>query len=235
MLLGSEALQNLAKAKVAVIGLGGVGSYATEMLVRSGVGHLKLVDCDRVAPSNLNRQLQALHSTLGRWKAEVLAERAKDINPEVVVEPINTFMARENRLELLRDCDYIVDAVDSLGPKTGLIEDAINNNWRIISVMGAAGRVDPACISIGDLSMVHGCPLAARVRRYLHRRGWQKGHLCVWSSEQPVKPVPVEQTGADNTVERGRPRGLQASWSCIPAIMGIWAASHVLRELGRQR
>lgn len=232
LLLGEEAMQKLKNAKVAVMGLGGVGAAALEILARSGIGHLLLVDFDQVSASNLNRQLIALHSTLGRDKTEVAKERVLDINPQCEVEIFTGWCAAESRRGLLMRIDYVLDAIDSLGPKVGLLEDALNLHRPIISVMGAGGRVDPACIKIGDIAESYNCSLAKRVRKYLHRRGINDGLKCVYSSEPAQKPQNLHPEDIfEWGNKRGRPRVTQSSVSYLPIMMGVTAASCVVRDI----
>jgi len=232
ILIGKDNIAALKTKRVAVIGLGGVGSYAAEALARAGIGHFLLIDFDVVNLSNLNRQLLALHSTIGQSKTELMKQRILDINPEVEVEVINTFLAQENRAEIVKDLDYIIDAIDSLGPKIGLIEYAIKSRINIISVMGAGNRLDPSFIQISLLSKSWNCPLAKRVRKFLHRRNVDIDIPVVYSSEKPIKPIPEEENEADEIImHRGRQRNTVGSISYMPAIMGMQAASYVIRAL----
>jgi tRNA A37 threonylcarbamoyladenosine dehydratase len=265
ILIGSEALSKLHFARVAVIGLGGVGSYAAEALARAGIGKFLLIDFDVVNLSNLNRQLLALHSSLDQPKTELLRQRILDINPDADVEICNTFLAQENRAAILgkpaviqgnsgafaesvipaqaeiqnsepqsdtQPLDYILDAIDSLGPKIGLIEYAIKNGFRIISVMGAGNRLDPSQIQISTLSKSWNCPLAKRVRKFLRRRGVTTDYPVIFSSETPIKPIEDEETEADEIIiHRGRERKIIGSISYMPAILGMMAASVVIRDL----
>ncbi|MDZ4120849.1 MAG: tRNA threonylcarbamoyladenosine dehydratase [Candidatus Cloacimonadaceae bacterium] len=231
LLIGADGLEKLKQSRVAVIGLGGVGSYAVEALVRAGVGSFLIVDFDVVNLTNLNRQLLALHNTIGKSKVDVMLERILSINPQVEVEIQNVFCAQENRHEIIKDVDYIIDAIDSLGPKIGLIEYAIKNELKIISVMGAGNRLDPSKICITDISKSHNCPLAKRVRKFLRRRGVNGGFPCVFSSESAIVPDEDEDTPDEIIIHRGRERKTVGSISYMPAIMGMMAASWVIREI----
>lgn len=234
ILISPENVQKLHQIRVAVIGLGGVGSYAVEALARAGVGSFLIIDFDFVNLSNLNRQLLALQSTIGKPKTQVMKQRILEINPSAEVEIVNEFLAQDNRDKYLKDLDYIIDAIDSLGPKVGLLEYAISNNLNVISVMGAGNRLDPAQIHISKLSQSWNCPLAKRVRKYLRRRGVPIDLPVVYSSEKPIKPDNEEDDEADEIIiQRGRQRQTIGSISYMPAIMGMMAASFVIRDLLR--
>ena len=235
ILIGDEGYDKLHSARVAVVGLGGVGSYAAEALVRAGVGRFLLIDFDIVNLTNLNRQLLAIHSNIGKSKTALMRERMLDINPDCEIEVQNVFLAEENRQEVLTDVEYMIDAIDSLGPKIGLLDYAIKNGIKVISVMGAGNRLDPTKIEISDISKSHYCPLAKRVRKFLGRRGIRGGFPCVYSSEQPIKPEEDEETPDELIIHRGRERKTVGSISYMPSIMGMMAASWVIREiLGRE-
>ncbi|HNX00286.1 MAG TPA: tRNA threonylcarbamoyladenosine dehydratase [Candidatus Cloacimonadota bacterium] len=232
LLFGSDAIKKLQQSRIAVIGLGGVGGYACESLARSGVGQFLLVDFDTIGPTNLNRQIIALHSTVGKPKVEVMRDRIKDINPEAIVDIYQGFCAIENREELLQNIDFIVDAIDSLGPKVGLLEFAYHQNMPIISVLGAGNRVDPSQVHLSDISDTMGCPLARRVRKFLRRRGIDKGIPVIYSSEVSIKEFAEDTTPLDESISvRGRSRVTIGSVGYMPAIMGMWAASYVIRNL----
>lgn len=232
LLLGTDAIRKLHDSRIAVIGLGGVGGYACEALARSGVGHFLLIDFDTVGPTNLNRQIIALHSTVGKPKVEVMRERILDINPDAQVEIYEGFCAIENRDELLRNIDFIVDAIDSLGPKVGLLEHAFHQKIPIISVLGAGNRVDPSLVHLSDISNTMRCPLARRVRKFLRRRGIDSGIPVIYSSEESIKEFAEDTTPLDESISvRGRSRVTIGSVGYMPAIMGMWAASYVIRNL----
>ena len=212
LLVGEEALETFAKATVAVVGLGGVGAYAAEMLSRAGVGRIIAVDSDTVGDTNRNRQLLALKSTVGRPKTEVLAERLKDINPSIEVIQINEYVTPENVGRLLggiaaegQTCgadqpeptriDFLVDAIDTVAPKVFLLYYAKQNNQRIVSCMGAGGKYHPEKIQIADISQSNHCRLAFYIRKRLHRLGIQDGITVVFS------PEPVEDSAILKNVE----------------------------------
>ncbi len=235
LLLGNDAINKLNNASVGVMGLGGVGTYAVEMLARTGISRFVLVDFDRIKPSNINRQLTALHSTIGMYKTEALKQRILDINPDAVVECYTDFCDQPLREKILPGLDYIIDAIDSLGPKTGLLEDAYNLKIPVISVMGAGGKLDPAQIRMSDLSKTTNCPLARRVRKYLKRRGIEKGIPVIYSAEIPQAQHDHDAGAeAEWEVDRGRKRGTLGTVGYLPAIMGMWAASVVIREISSE-
>lgn len=234
LLGGKESLERLKETCVAVVGLGGVGSYAAEVLARSSIGKFILIDFDTIGPSNLNRQIIALHSTLGQPKTEVMRQRILDINPQALVTIHPEFIDQDNRQELLIGADYIIDAIDSLGPKIGLLEYLVNTNRRFISVMGAGNRMDPSSIHLSTLDKSYNCPLARRVRKFLGRRGIKGKFPCVYSSELPAHPDEDVQSPEELIITRGRQRQIIGSICYMPAMMGMMAASWVLRSVGFQ-
>ena len=226
ILVGDAGIRRLGAAHILVAGLGGVGSFAAEALARAGVGRLTLADHDVVAGSNLNRQLVALGSTLGRPKAEVMAERIRDINPDCQVTLIQRFLGPEDMAPLLGPgFDQVVDAIDSLGSKVELIATALRQGVPIASSMGAGGRLDPTRLRVGDLMDTQVCPLARVVRSRLRRRGMGRGVTVVWSDEPPCPPLPPEDLG------RGRPRAVNGTISYLPALFGLTLAGIVLNRL----
>ena len=232
LLFGKEAIEIFQKSKIAVMGLGGVGSFAAEGLVRSGIGSILLVDFDTVGLSNLNRQLPALHSTIGKLKTEAMRDRLLDINPDLDIRIYSDFFDDKSRDQLLQNVDFVVDAIDSLGPKAELLESVYKMKIPIISAMGAAGRFDPSKIIQTDISKTYMCPLARKVRKYLHRRGVYKGIPVLFSTEQPIPQFGFDEGSEDEWVsDRGRKRGTLGSVVYLPAIMGMWAASYVLKKL----
>ena len=217
MLLGDGASDRLAKKKVAVFGVGGVGGYAVEALARAGVGNLVLIDADTVSLSNINRQIIATHSPVSRYKAEVAKERISEINPEAIVTVHNIFFSAETIPEIdFSDLDYIVDAIDSVSSKIELIVLAKEKNIPIISAMGAGNKLDPTAFTVSDISKTEVCPLAKAVRIGLRRRGIN--HLkVVYSKEQPK----ISESG-----ER-----VPGSVSFVPSVMGLIMAGEVIKEL----
>ncbi len=231
LLLGNEALQALAAAKVCVVGLGGVGSYAVEALARAGIGGFCLIDFDMVGETNLNRQLLALRETIGQPKTALMRQRILSINPQAQVTTHQVFLDDNNRPALLQGCDYYLDAIDSLGPKIGLLEYAARNGLEIISVMGAGNRLDPAQVHLTPLHKSHNCPLARRVRKFLGRRGIKTTFFCVWSSELPLRTEESFEAPDELIIQRGRKRQQIGSISYLPAIMGMTAASWIIRQI----
>ena len=225
MLLGAEGIEKLARARVAVIGLGGVGSYALEALVRSGVGAFELVDEDRVCLTNLNRQLLALHSTLGRPKTEVAAERARDINPAAAIRCHYVFVTAQNVNDLpLEGCDCIVDAIDTVSAKIALILRARELGVPILSSMGTGNRLDPSALRVADLADTSNDPLSRVMRKELRRRGVEHVKvLC--STELPHTEEAGEETKGDP------PRPVPGSVSFVPSAAGLLIAAEVVREI----
>lgn len=224
MLLGREAMDKLANSHVAVFGIGGVGSYAAEALVRGGIGRLTFIDNDTVGESNINRQLIALTSTLGRPKAEVMAERAADINPEVSVKCICSLYTADNREEFFSErYDYIVDAIDLVSCKLDLIETAICRGIPIISALGTGNKLDPLKFEITDISKTKNCPLARVMRKELRARGIEH-HKVLYSAEEPLKPDEREAPPP------GR-RSIPGSVSWVPSCAGLMLAGEVIKEL----
>ena len=185
LLLGSEKLELLRNAHVLVVGLGGVGAYAAEMIARAGVGRMTVADADTVNATNINRQLVALHSTVGRPKAEVLAERLRDINPGIGLTVVDKYIKDEETYILLdaAQYDYVVDAIDTLSPKLALIAAALERGLPLVSSMGAGAKTDPTKLEIADISKTHHCPLAHMLRKRLHKIGIRRGFRAVFSPE----------------------------------------------------
>jgi tRNA A37 threonylcarbamoyladenosine dehydratase len=227
ILIGDEGLARLAGKHVFVAGLGGVGSYCAEALARAGVGRLTLLDHDVVAASNINRQLPALLSTVGQAKAELMAARIRDIYPECRLTIIRQFLNTENVNDLVPgDCDYVVDAIDSLACKVALVAESLKRGLRVASSMGAGNRLDPTKIKVADISKTEMCPLARQMRKRLQRQGVTRGVLTIYSDEQPSAPLPPEPV--DGT---GRPRAVNGTISYMPPLFGLMLAGVVIRKL----
>ena len=227
LLLGEAALEKLAKCRVAVFGVGGVGGYVCEALARSGVGAFDLVDDDQVALTNLNRQIIATHSTLGRDKVEVMAERMRDINPAVDVRPRRCFFLPENADEFPFDeYDYVVDAVDTVAAKLALIEKARAHGVPVISAMGAGNKLDPGRFRVSDISKTNICPLARVMRRELHKRGIDHVKV-VWSDEPPIQPMGEAEDAPAGHARRSTP----GSTAFAPAVAGLMIAGEVVKDL----
>lgn len=232
LLLGEEAIEKLQKSAVAVFGIGGVGSFAAEALVRSGIGRLILVDNDVVSVTNLNRQLIALHSTVGRPKVEVMQERALDINPHCKIECFQSFYTEENQ-DLLdfSALDYIVDAIDTVSSKLLLIEQAKKHNVPIISCMGTGNKLDPTRFEVTDISKTSVCPLARVMRRELKKRGIDHVKV-VYSKEEAKKPdVSVVQQQMETEDVSQQKRQIPGSTAFVPPAAGMVAASEVIKDL----
>ena len=226
LLLGDESMHRLIASHVLVVGLGGVGGICTEMIARSGVGRMTIIDADVVEASNRNRQLPALVSTDGARKAEVLARRLLDINPDLQLTVINEFLNRENRDNLLGNTqyDYAVDCIDTLTPKVHFIKHCLDSGIPIVSSMGAGAKVDPSMIKIVDISETYNCKLAYYVRKKLHALGIYNGLKVVFSPERASEKRIV-------LTENGPKRSVIGTISYMPAIFGCTLASMVIRDL----
>jgi len=234
LLIGEDGLRRLGAARVALFGLGGVGSFAAEALARSGIGYLRLVDFDRVGSSNFNRQLYALHSTLGQPKVAVAAARLRDINPEIVLDLRETFFHADSADTLLAPpLDFVIDAIDSLGPKCELLAQCVERGLPVISAMGAAARTDPAALRLGNIWETAGCPLARKVRQTLRKRGIVAPVPVVYSTEPPRETFDPAALGeaAEDYFRRGRARRVLPSMGMLPGIVGLLAANYVVGQL----
>lgn len=226
MLVGDDMLGKFADSTVAVIGVGGVGGYAADMIVRAGIGHLIILDSDDVAESNKNRQLLALDSTIGRPKCEVLSERLKDINPELDLTVIQDYFEPEKADELLggRKIDFLVDAIDTLSPKLALIKYCMDNGIPLVSSMGAGAKFDATRVRLADVSKSYNCPLAYIVRKRLRHMGISKGFKVVFSEELPDRDsiVPCQDRNKKSQV---------GTISYIPAVFGCVCAQAAIRHI----
>ncbi len=226
LLFGSEKLERLRGKHVLVVGLGGVGAYAAEMIARTGVGRMTIVDGDKVSVSNINRQLPALHSNIGKPKAEIMAARLRDINPDIDLTVINDFVKDERMEQLLdNEYDYVVDAIDTISPKLFLILHCLNRKLKIVSSMGAGGKTDPSKIAIADISKTYNCKLAKAIRKRLHRKGVDRGVPVVFSSELTDKAAVLEVDDEENK------KSTVGTISYMPAMFGIYCASKVINDL----
>ena len=226
LLLGEENMAKLRGANVLVVGVGGVGAYAAEMIVRVGVSRMTIADSDTVAASNINRQLIALQSTIGRDKVELLAERLRDINPDLELRTANAYIKDEMTDTLLDSerFDYVVDAIDTLSPKLALIKGCIDRGYPVVSSMGAGAKLDPTRLEISDISKTHHCPLAHMLRKRLHKIGVRSGFKAVFSAEPPREGAMVE-------CEERNKKSTVGTISYLPAMFGIGCASVVIRDL----
>ncbi|WP_352399959.1 tRNA threonylcarbamoyladenosine dehydratase [Anaerotignum sp.] len=222
LLLGQEGINKLKSAKVAVFGIGGVGSYATEALARGGIGHLTLIDGDGVAITNINRQLIATQKTIGQLKTEIMKQRINDILPQTSVEIHSVYYTNDNRgLIDFSTYDYIVDAIDMITSKIILIEEAKKENTPIISCMGTGNKFDPSRFEVADISKTSVCPLAKVMRKELKDRGI-RGVKVVYSKELPQKP--------GNSLEKGK-RQIPGSISFVPSVAGMILAGEVICDI----
>jgi len=227
ILLNADEQGVLARAHVLVAGLGGVGSYCAEALVRAGVGKLTIIDHDKVALSNINRQLPALLPTVGEPKAELMAARIRDINPDCDLTVIREFLVPETVAEVVpADADFVIDCIDSLNCKVALVASSVQRGLKVASSMGAGNKLDPTRIKIADIAKTCVCPLAAVMRKRLRKRGITKGVLTVFSDETgraPLPPQPVEG--------RGRARAVNGTISYMPPLFGFMLAGAVVQKL----
>lgn len=226
LLVGPEGLERLFESSVAVIGLGGVGAYAAEMLCRAGVGHLILLDSDVVSESNKNRQLIALDSTIGKPKSAVLAERLKDINPDVRLTLINCYLEEGSIQQLLGEhkVDFLVDAIDTLAPKIALIRYCVESGIPHVSSMGAGAKFDATAVRLADLSKSYNCPLAYILRKKLRKVGISKGFKVVFSEELPRREAIV-------AVEERNKKSNVGTISYLPAVFGCVCAQAAVEHL----
>jgi tRNA threonylcarbamoyladenosine dehydratase len=233
LLLGPDALPRLANARVVVAGLGAVGAAAAESLARSAVGHLTLVDFDELRASNINRHPFAFHSTLGKPKAETAARFLRDINPDATIAPLSLFLDADTapRLFAQYPCDVLIDAIDSLNPKTELLLAAQRARVPyILTCLGAARKLDPARFVAANLEDSHTCPLARLLRKRLHRRDAHPGIRCIFSTEPPLAPAEAVAPAADFYI-RGRLRPPMGSLHAVTAAAGLAAARETLTHL----
>jgi len=223
LLMGEDALTRLASSTVAVVGVGGVGAYAAEMLARAGVGHLVLLDCDVVSPSDKNRQLLATESNMGRVKVDVIEDRLRDINPDINITKIAEYLTEENIPQMLGGYkpDFLVDAIDTLAPKLALIEYCVKGGIPHVSSMGAGAKYDATKVRLVDLSKSYNCPLAYIVRKKLRKRGIEKGFKVVFSEELPEREAIVEDAGRNKKSQVGTISYMPAVFGCVCAQAAI--------------
>ena len=241
LLIGADAIKKLSESRVAVFGIGGVGGYVCEALVRSGVGHFDLIDDDKVCLTNLNRQILATRKTVGKYKAEVMAERMQEINPEADIRIHKCFFLPENADDFPFDeYDYVIDAVDTVTAKLELIMRCKEKNVPVISAMGAGNKLDAGRMKIADIYETSVCPLARVMRHELRKRG-VKNLKVVYSDEQPIRPLEdmsiscrshcICPPGAQHKcTER---RDIPGSTAFVPAVAGLLIAGEVVRDICR--
>jgi len=227
LLLGNEKNDYLSSRHVLVVGLGGVGAYAAEQIARAGIGEMTIIDADIVQPSNINRQLPALHSTIGEAKVQIMERRLRDINPDLLLHTRQEFLKDERIAELLQSSsfDFIIDAIDTISPKVYLLYTALEMGIKIVSSMGAGAKTDPAKVCVDDISKSHSCGLARAVRIRLKELGYRKGLPVVFSSELPDKKAVIFAEGEQNKLTT------TGTVSYMPAIFGCYLASYVIRDI----
>ena len=227
LLVKEEGIERLQNANILIVGLGGVGSFAAEFLVRSGIGNLTIVDGDIVDITNINRQLPALNSTIGKNKTDVVAERILDINPEVNLKKINEFLEPERMEELLTQekFDYVLDCIDSLSPKLALLITWKRKTIKRVSAMGAGGKTDPSKVMVRDISKTNNCFLAKQIRKKLKKEQIHKGFRCVFSTEIQ------DENSLKMTDGSNYKKSFYGTISYMPAIFGLYAAAEVIRFL----
>ncbi len=226
LLFKEEGLDRLKKANVLVVGLGGVGSFAAEFLVRAGVGNMTIVDGDTVDITNINRQLPALHSTIGAPKVKIVGDRLLDINPELNLIRVEEFLSPERATEIVTsEFDYVLDCIDSLTPKINLLVAAKRKKIKVISNMGAGGKFDVSKVVVRDISKTEVCPLAKNIRKRLRKEGINKGVKAVYSVEHP------DETSLKTTDGSNYKKSFYGTNSWMPALFGLHAAETVVKNL----
>lgn len=227
MLVGEDAIKKLNSSSVAVFGAGGVGGYAIEALVRAGVGKLTVVDDDEVALSNLNRQIIATHSTIGKLKVDAVKSRALDINPEIKIDTLPVFLDASTVDGFdFESFDYVIDAIDTVSSKLLLAEKCHEKKIPIISSMGAGNKLDPTAFKVADITKTSVCPLAKVMRRELKKRGIERLKV-VYSDEQPRTPISLDDDGDERSQRKRTP----SSISFVPSVVGLIIASEVIKDL----
>ncbi|UWG98112.1 tRNA threonylcarbamoyladenosine dehydratase [Dehalobacter sp. DCM] len=238
LLIGQEGLLKLQNSKIIIFGLGGVGSYTAEALVRAGVGHFKLVDFDEICLTNINRQLHALHSTIGKSKVEVMKQRMLDINPKAKIETVQSFYQEEGGAGFFAEKpDYVVDAIDTVKSKVSLAKECCQRGIPLISCMGAGNRLDALSFRVADISKTSGCPLAKSVRKLLREEGITTGFRVVFSPEPALKPLVQENSCASDCIcpsgdaHCAVKRQIPGSISYVPSVAGLIMAGEVINGL----
>lgn len=231
LLVGDEGTERLKKAHVLIVGLGGVGSFAAEFIARSGVGSMTIVDGDDIDITNINRQLPALHSTVGKQKVEEVGKRLLDINPELKLTQIDEFLSPERVFEVIKEGDfsYVMDCIDSLSPKVSLIKACRYNKVKCVSSMGAGGKLDPKYVHVKDISKLTGCRLGVNVKKRLKEEKIDRGVRAVFSSEEVVKSS-LKMTDGSNFK-----KSFYGTTSYMPAIFGLYAAAEVINYLREKK
>lgn len=228
LLLGKEQYHLLQKSKILIAGLGGVGGFAAEMLCRAGIGNMTIIDSDTVHPSNRNRQIIALKSTEHMLKTDVCAKRLKDINPSIHLKVINKYLIDDAIPHALEgDYDYVIDAIDTLSPKTFFIHECMKKELRLISSMGAGGKTDPSQITISDISKSHNCRLGYYLRKHLHKLGVYSGFKVVFS------PEPIHKSAIIHEKQKNK-NTITGTISYMPAVFGCYIAAEVVRDIVKE-
>jgi len=227
LLIGKEGLEKLRNSSILIVGLGGVGGITAEMICRAGVGRMTIIDRDVVSNTNINRQIAALNSTNGEQKSRVIADRLKDINPELDLTVLSEWLNEENTEKILDDgkFDFVVDAIDTLSPKVFLIKLCVEKDVRIVSSMGSGAKIDPSKVMITDIAKTNYCPLAKAVRQRLSKLGIKQGVTVVYSTESADKNSVILTDGELYK------KSTTGTISYMPALFGLYLASHVIREL----
>ncbi|MDS1030211.1 tRNA threonylcarbamoyladenosine dehydratase [Bacillota bacterium LX-D] len=238
LLIGEEGLERLKKSRVYIFGLGGVGSYTAEALVRAGIGFFKLIDFDEICLTNINRQIHALHSTVGQSKVEVMKQRMLDINPKAEIDIFQTFYRGEDADFFLADKpDYVVDAIDTVKSKVSLAKECHLRQIPLISCMGAGNRLDALSFKVADISQTSGCPLAKAVRKLLKKEGITRGFKVVFSPEPALKPLKQQMSCATNCIcpsgdaHCSQKRQIPGSVSFVPSVAGLLVAGEIVKEI----
>ena len=227
ILMDDKGIKTLQNAHILIAGVGGVGSFALEALARAGIGHITMIDHDVVSPSNLNRQLPALTSTIGQKKTQVMQQRIKDINPDCQVTIIDDFVRPDDMERIFNQSyDFVIDAIDSLSCKVAFVKTAHTLGYRVISSMGAGGKIDPTQIKVADIYKTSECKLARVMRVRLKRQRVKKGILAVYSTEKGIAPLPPEPVEGI-----GRDRAVNGTISYMPALFGLTVAGKVIETL----
>lgn len=225
LLIGQKNIEKLRQSHILVMGLGGVGAYAAEQICRAGIGEMTIIDGDTISITNRNRQLPALVSTVGKQKSVVIAERLRDINPQIKLNIISEYIDEKRMADIMKNnYDFVVDAIDTLSPKIHLIYYAVCNNLKLVSSMGSAGKIDPSQIKISDFSETYNCRLAFFLRKKLRKLGVTKGFNVVFSTEQSPKEAIIK-------VDEPNKRSVTGTISFIPAVFGCFCASVVIKGL----
>lgn len=231
LLIGRENIEKLKKAKVAIFGIGGVGSYVVEALARAGIGNFILVDKDKVDITNINRQIIATTKTVGRDKVEISKERILEINPDVNVVTYKQFYMPDNKIELTKDVSYIVDAIDTVSAKIALVEEADRLSIPIISSMGTGNKLDPTKFEVSDIYKTSVCPLAKVMRKELKKRNIKKLKV-VYSKEEPLKINKNEKNmNTIKNIDNTRSKHIPGSISFVPSVAGLIIASEVVKDI----